>query len=1007
MPAPPKADQPLPSYVLRIKGKRSGSPRDHFLGSAVRIRHDLVLTCHHVLHPENQAPFSSLWLHLPGQAQPGDANAIRATILLEDPGSDLALLHHVKPIADPLLPHWDFPDPDRIPEVWLLGFPHDTPYQNLRTVLKADTFSIEVSGSSEPGISGGVGVVSPKKLAPQPFCVGLVAQTRPTVNTKLIALPVIEAFLASYTGSPRIELPRPAPPPPSKPSTRPANPAKYIADLCPQTAYIQLGFEGGSGGLLPADVDIQSLWVPARTSQSESLSTKATKKKQPKSIPQSAELVDVVNRERVVVVVGDAGTGKSTFLKRIAFAMLRRNHSVPKRFLPKSGKEPLNVRYKGLPLWLPVKEFEPHLGKLFPSDPPKAPDLAWLCDYFAIQSQTSGWGLDRQFFHDALFDPQNLLLVDGLDEAAPRWRVLLSDLFRRCADTYPCGLVLTLRPEVENDQIRLPGHRFPIRELQNPEIDTFVQLWTRMVKSHDPKTADDHAEALRENLRRPAIRTMARNPLMLTLLATATRNRPGYRLPEQRAELYDLIVTELSRRRPDNQFPGIAFLQHLGNLGLSMSTRTTDSPYKLGLRDAAEIVAKSLRDPDLERAELFLERAEHNTRLIITSRSSVTFRHRSFQEFLAARHFCSDPDWNIVTRLLEAREAPELLRLVAGYFKIKGADTALDKMFHHFLATVGKSFEADAYLAGMVGSMLNDLAPMSYRMDPGLQKLWNTLLDRVMVIFRDDETSLREAARIPLKDRAAAAEAHGQAALGHARDSRLPLPDDKHYWALVPGGEFWMGAQSKDETKQDYDPKAFPDEDRLANRCPNPVPIATFELGRFPVTVYEYDKYLEVQGLEPHPSMEFEEQRKHLARPVVKVTWYEADAYCQWAGGRLPTEEQWEFAARGSDSLRFPWGNTPTPEEDENRVNGFNRIGVPAPVGLFPAGQKGGIHDLIGNVLEWTDSSYENERSERKCVRGGSFGFCARYLRAAFRDDVGPGGRNLSLGFRCLREVLT
>lgn len=189
-------------------------------------------------------------------------------------------------------------------------------------------------------------------------------------------------------------------------------------------------------------------------------------------------------------------------------------------------------------------------------------------------------------------------------------------------------------------------------------------------------------------------------------------------------------------------------------------------------------------------------------------------------------------------------------------------------------------------------------------------------------------------------------------------------------------------------------------------------PVTTFWLGRFPVTVFEYQRYLEDIGREPSAEWKeqtrWDEQIKHLSRPVVRLTWREAADYCEWAGGMLPSEERWEFAARGPGSKprRFPWGDADLTAEHANWAQ--SGVKEPSPVGLFPMGDAivdgKPISDLSGNVLEWTSSKYGT--TDGYVLRGGCFGNdLASDLRAAYRLYVRPGDRDVYIGFRCAREV--
>ena len=221
---------------------------------------------------------------------------------------------------------------------------------------------------------------------------------------------------------------------------------------------------------------------------------------------------------------------------------------------------------------------------------------------------------------------------------------------------------------------------------------------------------------------------------------------------------------------------------------------------------------------------------------------------------------------------------------------------------------------------------------------------------------------------LDLKNRVAQAEARDA-----ADPSRLRLPKDADYWVRIGPGEFPFGEDGER------------------------VKLAAFQIGRYPVTVWEYGKYLEQTGAER--PRDWDEQVRHPGRPVVSVTWHDAQKYCAWAGCALPTEQQWEAAARGPEGRIYPWGSA---EPDERRANFSMMVGAPTPVGMFPGGNTPeGVSDLAGNVWEWTRSDYDGES---KVVRGACFDFDAAWLRAAVRPGCQPGSRHVSDGFRCVRE---
>jgi formylglycine-generating enzyme required for sulfatase activity len=238
-----------------------------------------------------------------------------------------------------------------------------------------------------------------------------------------------------------------------------------------------------------------------------------------------------------------------------------------------------------------------------------------------------------------------------------------------------------------------------------------------------------------------------------------------------------------------------------------------------------------------------------------------------------------------------------------------------------------------------------------------------------------------------------------------------------------------MGAQKKEKKGPGYDPEADPYE--LGEAPVHEVALNAFRIGRYPVTVEEFRRFMEADGYEHEAWWKaggfgqrtgpdgWEEQRLHPNRPVVGVTWYEAAAWCAWNGGRLPTEAEWERAARGTQGRKYPWG---IEAPDEGRaIYDETKIHHATPVGLFPQGMTPeGLHDLAGNVWEWCSDWYakdyyskspqENppgpDDGEYRTVRGGSWNVGAVALRAAVRSGYVPGDGLGVVGFRCVREVL-
>jgi formylglycine-generating enzyme required for sulfatase activity/tRNA A-37 threonylcarbamoyl transferase component Bud32 len=208
---------------------------------------------------------------------------------------------------------------------------------------------------------------------------------------------------------------------------------------------------------------------------------------------------------------------------------------------------------------------------------------------------------------------------------------------------------------------------------------------------------------------------------------------------------------------------------------------------------------------------------------------------------------------------------------------------------------------------------------------------------------------------------------------------------------LVSGGAYVIGSDTGAE----------------ASRPAHSVQLGAFGIGQREVTVAEYDDFVRAQrAVAPWSGA-----RPEGALPVTGVSWPEATGYCAWRhpdGGRLPTEEEWEAAARGSQGRLFPWGNT----WDEAAANtaGAGR-GGPAAAGSFPRGNTPeGINDLIGNVWEWTSSPFRSyadtapANSRYYVIRGGAYNTLDRLATNVFRAYAQPTtsrGDLSATGFRC------
>jgi formylglycine-generating enzyme required for sulfatase activity len=216
-----------------------------------------------------------------------------------------------------------------------------------------------------------------------------------------------------------------------------------------------------------------------------------------------------------------------------------------------------------------------------------------------------------------------------------------------------------------------------------------------------------------------------------------------------------------------------------------------------------------------------------------------------------------------------------------------------------------------------------------------------------------------------------------QSAAVTPQDDRWVNPKDGKEYVRIPAGEFLYGDKKEKKTLPEY------------------------WIARTPVTNAEYARFVVETGYKPPEHWKGKIPPQDLAEhPVVNVNWEDAASYAEWAEGRLPTEEEWEKAARGTDGREYPWGNT-FDKEKCNSAEGH--IGGTTPVGQYsPAGDSPyGVADMAGNVWEWTAS--EHEKGGR-VVRGGAFHADGWYVCCAFRDNWYPDFR---YGFGGFRVVLS
>jgi sulfatase modifying factor 1 len=269
----------------------------------------------------------------------------------------------------------------------------------------------------------------------------------------------------------------------------------------------------------------------------------------------------------------------------------------------------------------------------------------------------------------------------------------------------------------------------------------------------------------------------------------------------------------------------------------------------------------------------------------------------------------------------------------------------------------------------------------------------------------------------PVKPRAAGSDtkpaekmrppANGSPALKATALPKLPAAltgKDGAPMVLVPAGEFTMGSEQGDDDEQPV----------------HRVSLDSFYLDTFEVTNGRFAKF--VAAIQSEPPWGFADQETPVVQaeqPVRWVNWMDALGYCLWAGKRLPTEAEWEKAARGTDGRTYPWGNAPPTAAHAvfGLTEGDETV---SPIGTRDLGSSPyGVHDLAGNLYEWVTDWYDDAfytqhspsnprgpvEGTTKVQRGGSYINSPYRLRSAFRTKGDPTEHAPHVGFRCAQDA--
>lgn len=749
-----------------------------------------------------------------------------------------------------------------------------------------------------------------------------------------------------------------------------------------------------------------------------------------------------------LVILGDPGSGKSSFLNHLMFVLaakrLQPDNALPPDW-PHGPLLPVRVLLRELAVSLERKGAKNFLNL---SSEARRRELSRVVHEHIAEHLADYDAPDfAEALQAAMANGNCLLVFDGLDEAPTGQRPLVRLAVEEFCASHPGNrALLTCRIRSYEGKACLEAFEpVTLAPFDDGQIAGFIAHWyDALPQKFNAQQAAAKKADLQEAVKRLP-QDLVRNPLLLTTLANMHTN--SLELPRQRIKLYKNASALLLQRWQAHKAGKVSLIEALGlesdkeiyralwELGyFAQQSERGQAAADIPQAEATAILTKHFArlDKPLVAAGEFLDFVDQTAGLLIgrggAAGNVYAFPHRTFQEYFAGCHLAKGSR-NFKSELLKLLAEGDYWRLTAQLgieeflYNDNNDGAAMDVAYWlcplHELQPADEKAWRGVLWAGHFALEIGLARIAQDDLPEGGAAFLERLRQRLIRIFTEN--------LLPPLERADAGFVLGQ--LGDPREGVCTLPP---VWVELPGGKFMMGS---DEGRDDEKP-------------PHEVKVSPFKISKYPITNAQFEIFMNEGGYEnekwwSQEGWKYRQERKwnepRLWRdenfnlpnqPVVAVSWFEAEAFCNWLSAegieqraegnktivRLPTEAEWEFAARGEEERKFPWGkDEPTPEH----ANYARMINRPTAVGTYSRGATPeGIFDLAGNVWEWCLDWYAGNyyaecrklkvvkdprgpaKGDWRVLRGGTYWSDSNGLRGSGRSYYDPGVWGRYVGFR-------